>query len=694
MGRIEQEGESWGGFVRPVLEYESLSTRIIGDQKLVECGLPAPEPTLVLGHQAFLDWKNNRGMTGALSRAVGEAFDQIRIVNPNRGAYIGRAFYVPHVENPAGPRTADIWDKETYINEVVGFYDFVVRHGYDVPGADIALELHPFINAFAVREKYGKLPLQEGELPWSGGYAVCSPDYKGGQVVRIIANFGPDEVVKHYLGDLFEVDVATETVIRKMISYKTKTLEPQRDTSDYVPVDIPSPWRDKPALTDRELLQVAAEAMKLFGKDPYNRLEFIMQPEGPVFREIAPWQEWDKLKLLKLKPGEEAVAPVVRLETEEDLKKIKSEEMNIVYFPASVTQQRKTDLFTLADLKIQEARATMIALVFGNSMVSHPAKLLLEAGHSMLPQGTRDFQDGDLVKVSHGPDGLPLVEFVDPYHGAIVGFDEVDKLLIERVAGRKIANLIKVGEVVRIPRGFALTSEAVRQYLRDIGLFEEIKSLDEINLVQKEILRETTEAIQRRIIEADLPLSLVERLKTALEVYDYPKYIVRSSGAEDGDGRSRPGLYESSKAIGKERILEAVKATVASYFSDKSVLSVRQLSQGSVAEMDVGVWIQEYIDSYIGGVVFSSEKEMVFELILGPVEEVVSGTYQLGVTIERETGMIKRSGADVLSLDDEFFVKFSQLVEKIEWIFNNRYQDIEFIITPDGEVVILQARPM
>jgi hypothetical protein len=694
MERIEKERESWGDFVRPVFEYESLSARIIGDQKLLEHGLPAPEPTLVLGHQAFLEWKENRGMTDALRAAAGEAFDQIRTANPGRGAYIGRAFYVPHVENPAGPRTADIWDKETYINEVEGFYNFVLKHGYDVPGADIALELHPFINAFAVRERYGKLPLQEGELPWSGGYVVCSPDYKGGQVVRIIANFGPDEVVKHYLGDLFEVDVATETVIRRTISYKTKTLEPLRDTSDYVPVDIPSPWRDKPALTDKELLQVAEEAMKLFRKDPYNRLEFIMQPEGPVFREIAPWQEWDKLKLLKLKPGEEAVAQVVRLETEKDLEKIESESLNIVYFPASVTQQRSTDLFTLADLRIQKLGATMIALVFGNSMVSHAAKLLFEAGHSMLPQGNRDFQDGDLVKVSCGPDGLPLVEFVDPYHRAIVGFDEIDKLLVERAAGRKIANLIKVGEVARIPRGFALTSEAVRQYLRDIGLFEEIKSLDKINLTQKERLRKTTGAIQRRIEEADLPLSLVKRIEAALEVYDCPKYIVRSSGAEDGEGRSRPGLYESSKAIEREEILKAVKATVASYFSDKSVLSIRQLSQGSVAEMDVGVWIQEYIDSYIGGVVVSSEKEMVFELKPGSVEEVVSGTHQFRATIERETGVIKRSGVDVFNLDDEFFVKFSQLVEKIEWIFNNRYQDIEFIITADNELVILQARPM
>ena len=690
-GIKERLGSS--GLVWPIMEYKSRSNRIIGDQEIVRLGLPAPEPTFVIGHEAFLGWKES-GMNEELKEQVGRSFDTIREANPERGVYLGRGFFVPGVDEPAGPRTAGIFNKEIYFKELDNFYRFVVEHGYDVEEAEIALEMHPFINAFDKREYYGRVTLKEGELPWSGGYAVMSSDYESGKVVKILANFGPDEVVKHYLGDEFLVDTETENLLEKKIGYKSRTLRPKKDSSEYEPVSVPAKWRSRPALTTREVLEVADLAMAAFEKDRNLRVEFIMQPEGSVFREIAPFREWDKLELLKLKPGEEITGRVVRIEAGEDLKKIKGEEV-VVYFPSEVFLNRNTDLFTLADVEAKKAGVEkLIALVYGTSMTSHAAKILLEKGYSLLPRGDIEYRDGDLVRVCCTPDNKPSVEFVDAYHDGVIDFEETEKL-VKGVAGGKIANIVKVGELdYRVPEGLAITTEAVKQYLMEIGIYTDLVKLDLMPLRHTRRLAEGVEKITKRVLESELPEGLREKIEANLDDCCLDSLIVRSSGAEDNQGGSRAGLYKSSgKLEEKEAVMAAIKETIVSYFSEESIISLKQAGE-SILEMDMGVAVQEYIESWLGGVAFSSRDKVRIE-IAGSPEEVVSGRGGLVVEIDRKTGEVRGLDEAInLGLSREFFENFYSMIRNIIELFGGRHQDIEWILTNKNELVILQARPM
>jgi len=606
---------------------------------------------------------------------------------------------VPGIDNPNGPRTAGIYNKNQYIKEVESFWQFVVENKYNVEEADVALVLHPFINAFEERKKYGELDIEGEGLSWAGGYVVSAPEPGKEDQQEIFVTFGSDEAVKSCPHDKMKVSPEQRTVFWKKIVQKTETLKPVEGTSIYELVEIPFSWQRKQALTDEEALMVAREARKVFDKNPNTRIEFIVQEDGVYIREIAPWVKEEEMALFTFKPRETMVGSIVRIEKEDDVENIVGSEA-IVYFSPEAFRQRTTDLFAMvANFKIEK----LVVLAYGTVETSHAIKVLREAGINVILVGDKEYKHGDEVEITCDENGLPTIEFVDFYHEAVMRFDERGKL-IGGAAGSKVANLALMLEAgFKVPNGFGITSRAVWQYLIEIGLKEKINFLESISSKNSEELKESTTEIRELILKIDLPEGFKNKINEAINCCEFTNYSIRSSGREDEAGRSGAGRFESSINVNSEDVIGTIKRTIASYFSLENIRELRQRGE-RLSVMPIGVGVHEYIPALfgsIGAVVFTGSQEILIEATSGSPEELVKGLAdeKLSIKIKRqaglETGEIIFTKSDELELkiDNELLENLVDYIKGVENLFGS-WQDIELIIMPDGEIVLLQARPM
>ncbi|MBU1326507.1 PEP/pyruvate-binding domain-containing protein [Patescibacteria group bacterium] len=685
-------------FIFPIEGYVSRASRITGFRQLLEYGLKAPNPMLVLGHDAFVQWREEGGMTPPVEQAVRTAFRRIRTANPGRGAYIGRAFYVPGIDNPNGPRTAAIYDEDEYIHTIEQFYQFVTDQGYDkTPGADIALILHPFIHVMDERSTYCGKTIKEGEqLPWTGGYIVPAPAPGREHQVRIAATFGPDEAIQSSPYDEYLVDPRRETVFGKTIQFKPYTYVPKTG-SVYEPFPIPLDMQLEQALTDTEAIQIAQEAYKIMSRRPNVRIEFITQPDGVYFREIAPWEPLNELGLLRLDKGETVVAPVIRIRNNRDIRRVTGPRA-IVYFGPEAFQQRQTDLF--AQVAYTPGIEKMVALVHGSVTTSHMARILGDAGHNVILVGDEEFTDGAVYQISQLENGDPMVEALNPYEKSVIPFDDVHSLQ-KGVAGMKVARLSVMRHYgIPVPDGFGVTSQAVQQYLKDIGLQKNIFALDMLDLTNITALEKLTTTIRKKILTSPLPIELASKIQDTASAYKFPYWATRSSGNEDGgETSSLAGLYESPMNISTENIADMIRHTIASYYSAASIITLKRMGQRP-SSMKVGVGIHEFIpidENTIGAVVFTDQNEIKIEAVLGSPELIVSGhaTDFVRILYSRSTLQytISSIGKPTLDINNMRIEEVIHLVKRIEEIFH-RFQDIEMLIVPNRGRVVVQTRPI
>jgi hypothetical protein len=684
-------------FVVPIEQYESPASRIRGFKELLEYKLQAPNPMLVLGHTAFTQYLTHDRLTPELQDAIGTAFDTIRLHNSTRGAYVGRAFYVPGIDNPNGPRTAGIKDKQQYIREVKKFYQFVVTHKYHTDkDANIALILHPFLSAMDTRLIYGNIELRANEkLPWAGGMIVPHPEPGRIRQMEIHATFGADEAVKSYPTDIYRVDPDRVSITSKYIALKDETTVPVSGSKYDEHFKIPRRFQSEQALADNEIIAVAVEATKVFTKRPAARIEFMVQQDGVYIREIAPWEPEDETELFRLRSGESITGPLIRVADESDIQRIRGPHP-IVYFPPEASRRRTTDLFTMV-AHTPEVKHLM-ALCSGNITTAHAVKVIAESGHSIIMVGPKNYPDGLTVKIYRGEDRKPVIEPLDPYFDAIIPLTEVQRLS-QGEAGNKVGRLaIMKAQGIPIPDGFAISSQSIKRYLHDLNINRYIALLDVADPDNVTYIRRIANLIQKKILTTPLPISLESQIRRATSQYKFPSYAIRSSGSEDGVGISRAGLYKSSVDVKPEDVAGTIRETIASYYSAAGVIDVLKAGQ-LPADIIVGVGIHEYIPAApgtLGAVVFTYPNSIIIETVEGSPESLVSGTAKdfVRITLDRKKEGVSLTviGSPKQEMTDDMRRSVVRTVTEIEELFKT-YQDVELMIRPDGTLWIFQARP-
>ena len=221
--------------------------------------------------------------------------------------------------------------------------------------------------------------------------------------------------------------------------------------------------------------------------------------------------------------------------------------------------------------------------------------------------------------------------------------------------GEMIRSLDTLG--VRVPGGFATTSDAFHMYLATNGLTQKIADqLDALDVEDIPRLTQAGKTIRAWILGAELPGELHAAITNAyreLEVRTQPDVAVavRSSAtAEDLPEASFAGQQESYLNVrGISDVLVAVKQVFASLFSDRAIsYRVQKGFRHEELALSAGIQLMVRSDLASSGVMFTLDTESGFRNVV-----FITAGYGLGETIVQ--GQIN---------PDEFYVAKAALDRK------------------------------
>lgn len=193
------------------------------------------------------------------------------------------------------------------------------------------------------------------------------------------------------------------------------------------------------------------------------------------------------------------------------------------------------------------------------------------------------------------------------------------------------------GKGVKVPNGFAITSDAYRRFLRESGIDREIaKTLHDLDTRRIEDLRSRAMIVRQAIVGARLP----ENLEFAIiEAYEQlrgsdlhpPDVAVRSSAtAEDLPDASFAGQQETYLNVqGCRALLETVRRCFASLFTDRAI-SYRADKGFEHERIALSVGVQRMVRSDLAasGVMFTLDTESGFRDAV-----LINAAYGLGENV-------------------------------------------------------------
>lgn len=301
------------------------------------------------------------------------------------------------------------------------------------------------------------------------------------------------------------------------------------------------------------------------------------------------------------------------------------------------------------------------------------------------------------------------------------------------IVGPKMANLGEIAAVVglEVPRGFVITASAYNLLLDHNDLRPEIRRLIQATELDRPdklfaLSSELRQLITRAEVPPDVRAAVAEAIDetTGGRTSDV-RFAVRSSGfGEDTSDTSFAGLYDSQLNIHPDNLLTAYLEVAASKYTPQAIVYRREHGlRNEDTEMAVGCVIM--IDAAAGGVAYTtdpqdrSDARVHISAAIGLPKTVVDGRFPVDTFVVERPGkrivrrdiahktiaFALRSGAGIArrkidtdladrpALDDRQIVEVAQRALALESHFGAT-QDVEWAVTPDGRLVVLQARPM
>jgi pyruvate, water dikinase len=324
-------------------------------------------------------------------------------------------------------------------------------------------------------------------------------------------------------------------------------------------------------------------------------------------------------------------------------------------------------------------------------------------------------------------DGVPLVCW----------FEECRKDSVPLVGGKcsSLGELINAG--VRVPPGFALTTEGYRKFMQDAGIKKEINALLKgMDPQDMQRLEEASDTI-REMIEAkpfsteieDLVAEKYRKLAVKCCLPAAPVAVRSSATAEDLPGASFAGQQDTYLWIrGAAEVLYNMKRCISSLYTGRAI--AYRINQGFDDEdVAISVGVQKMANSFTAGVMFTlhpgngDRSVIVIDSNYGFGESVVSGEVtpdnfvvnkitldilertisqkDIYYTVDPKTQVSRAievpfERQKVQSLMDEEITELARMGKLIEKHYG-RPMDIEWAVDKDlpfgGNIFILQARP-
>jgi pyruvate, water dikinase len=300
--------------------------------------------------------------------------------------------------------------------------------------------------------------------------------------------------------------------------------------------------------------------------------------------------------------------------------------------------------------------------------------------------------------------------------------------------GSKMANLGEIRNRIGlpVPAGFVVTSRGYQRFLEANELQAEIERLLQSSSTDELAeLYDLSAKIQQLIIRSPVPDDLQEAITGAYrkieeEVRPGVRVSVRSSAlGEDSAGTSFAGQYRSELNVSAEFLLDIYKEIVASKYG-LTALSYRR--NRGIRDEDIAMCVgcMAMLDAAAGGVMYSRnpmdvrDDAIFINAVWGLPKSVVDGSVDPDLfvvsrssppTILKKTIATKdrmficypeegvcrmETTADqgqAPSLSDEQAISLALMATRLEEYYGSP-QDIEWAITADGTIYILQARPL
>ena len=190
---------------------------------------------------------------------------------------------------------------------------------------------------------------------------------------------------------------------------------------------------------------------------------------------------------------------------------------------------------------------------------------------------------------------------------------------------------------VKVPNGFAVTAEAYRYFLREVGLDAKIRCiLTGLDTGDMENLRQRGAQIRQAILAAELPCDLEQEITAAYDAFRgnglRPVDVaVRSSAtAEDLPDASFAGQQETYLNVcGHLALLDCCKRSFASLFTDRAISyrTDKKFDHFKVA-LSIGVQLMVRSDLAASGVMFTLDTETGFRDAV-----LINAAYGLGENV-------------------------------------------------------------
>jgi pyruvate,water dikinase len=220
-------------------------------------------------------------------------------------------------------------------------------------------------------------------------------------------------------------------------------------------------------------------------------------------------------------------------------------------------------------------------------------------------------------------------------------FENLNSKDISKVGGKNaslgemIQALQKKG--IRVPRGFAVTSDSYREFLKTNELDKAIRSQLRQLEQDKKSLEKTGRSIRRLFLKAHFPEKITAAIQEAYgklcKIYETEELdvAVRSSAtAEDLPEASFAGQQETFLNVaGEDELLDACRKCYASLFTDRAI-SYRAEKGFHHLQVALSVGIQKMVrsDKACSGVMFSLDTETGFREVV-----VINAAWGLGENV-------------------------------------------------------------
>jgi pyruvate,water dikinase len=319
----------------------------------------------------------------------------------------------------------------------------------------------------------------------------------------------------------------------------------------------------------------------------------------------------------------------------------------------------------------------------------------------------------------------------------ICWFSDCNKDSVPLVGGKcsSLGEMIQAG--IRVPPGFAITTEGFRQFMEEGGLGAEIyEGLDAVDDTDLKALEEVSAKVRAAIEERPFSTRLEDEICEFYRLLGQqccvpavPVAVRSSATAEDLPGASFAGQQDTYLWIrGADDLLAHVRKCFSSLFTARAI-AYRNRMEFAHESVAISVGVQKMANSYAAGVMFTinpsngDRSTIVINSNFGFGESVVSGEvtpdefYINKVSLEPQSRTISRKEVyyavdrehqqsklfelpaerqSVQSVVDEELAELAAMGKLIEKHYG-RPMDIEWAVDKDmsagNNVFILQARP-